>query len=383
MKAKGLKLSAIIFAIGAMLLALVGIYTPSASVMASSSSSQNSSWMKTENGYEKTANTAGSTSGYDKYILGEKNVTLSTQANEGYDLLAWLVLDSSNNKVAELTPTSKTGTVTVDGVDANLTATFEDVDEDGLFDNGEFTISQVLKELRVEPIFGYTYYTLDVTSFAPISNIASEKLIINPAVYVYDESNASLTVETLQNMFVVKGESTSGGFEIKEAYYFETIYKEQGSDAYFVVQNGERVDCLQGAYTLGQQIDIETGVSAGTLMQGVGVTLVTNTTSKLVQNTEIKVVNAENAIVNNSVYFEKDAKNLTTKIAGKFVIAKAYDRINKLELNYHKVYKVELKVNLEGSEASGAILTDLLSVIKVENYVAKETDAFCRKRTKS
>ena len=367
MKAKGLKLSSIILAIGAMFLALVGVSVPSQTIAAAgSTNSRTSSWMLTADGNgdvvrANSAEQAGVTTGYDKYLLGEENVELKATANEGFDVYEWYVKynDGIADKELVLDSVNSTATITVSyehddetlTSSVELTSTYTDVDGDGLYDESELTFSKVFDSVQVEPIFDYTYYNLDTTGL--IENLDAT-VVEGVTPYVYTAGEVATKKE---DQFIKVGEDT---------YFFDEVYNVGTS--YYVLQNGKKADISKGAYTLNEKVDFAMNILGTKTIQAKGLTL-TSTSG----NVNLSVVT--DALADNSVKFETNSYKLTTALLGNVTIKSSTDLKNSLELSYNNVYKVTLDIKLNGEDASSGVVDLLIKgtnkVIATENAVAE------------
>ena len=377
MKAKGFKVSTIILAIGAVFLALFGVSIPTQTVAAASSSDAKSSyWMLTGNGQEKTGVNAGTTYGYSKYVLNAENVTLETVANDGFDVLEWRVEynDGVADKVLTLSPTSASETITVfDSVNsstATLTANFEDLDGDNLYDESSLTFSKVFANVEVEPVFDYTYYNLNVTDLVDNADVT-----IIDGITGYVETAGEVATK-VNNVYLKLDEEI---YLFKEAYNVGT--------SYYVLHNGKKADVATGSYKAGEVVEFNLNTATDSTIQAKNVNLTSQQgNTALTVNTDSSVTNVE-ALANNSVKFINNSYTLTESMFGKVVIETSIDLENSLALEYHNVYKVQLAFNLDGVAATSDLVDLLINgsddsngVITVDNYVAKinETEYYVK-----
>ena len=157
-------------------------------------------------------------------------------------------------------------------------------------------------------------------------------------------------------------------------YYFEanTLFYEEGGNGYYVYQNGDKVDCIQGVYKLNDEVSITTEIKDTALIQGTGLKVKTENSS-----VALAVVGAESALEANKVYFGNSTKNLLNKTAAQFNIIHSDDLVNSLELNFHQVYKTELVYKMNGTKVTDSTISSrLTSVTNVENFVYAEGNIY-------
>lgn len=365
MKAKGFKLlSTIILAFGTMLCGLVGLSTPTSVSAAALNDVEANYHMKTELGYVSTANHVGNTSGYGTYEIGEE-AQLTATANTGYNVVAWKI--DHGNGWFEVNPSVKTQSFTVqqDGLtDVTVTfeATFNIVSGKKVCEESVLKISKVFDHIKATPIYGYNYYNLDVAQMKS---------------YVDD---SKLDLETYEQYVPVTPATekavTNAKYITKDSfvYYFEagTLFYEEGGEGYYVYQNGDKVDCIQGAYKLNDEVNIATAIKETSLIQGTGLKVKTENTS-----VSLGIVGAESALAANKVYFGNSSKNLLNKTSAQFDIIHSDDLVNSLELNFHQVYTTELVYKLNGTTVTDStIASRLASVTSVENFVYQEDNIY-------
>ncbi len=153
---------------------------------------ENSNWLVYRQGEEilpyKDEVIAGQTSGYGKFVLNAKDVSLSTTANTGFELVGWNFTYFSGEETNKflylfseeenLTKTSNSfvytlPSETVEGQAVTIKAEYFDLDNDNFFDSGTFNISNVFSDMTVEPVFDYIYYNLDVSSAFGLTDVAA------------------------------------------------------------------------------------------------------------------------------------------------------------------------------------------------------------------
>ena len=168
----------------------------------------------------------GETSGYGKFVLNQDNVTLTTTARSGFQLVGWQIvyLDRDNQTdfidSADLTSideTSASKEVQVDVGDVAITYTFTYIDSngDGYYDNGTYNISNIFENLQVNPVFDFIYYSVNIDNIVDVMNVEEmQSENINSTDVVYYTS--SVVEENLTHYYdaIISGDLGHIGKEI-------------------------------------------------------------------------------------------------------------------------------------------------------------------------
>lgn len=99
---------------------------------------------------------AGTTSGYGRYRVDATNVVLTTSANTGFEFKYWYVMIGATTQII-------TEDTEIEGVDFSITTA--DTDSDQYNDSSTITLSSVVKDMYVEPVYDYIYYNIDLDGF--------------------------------------------------------------------------------------------------------------------------------------------------------------------------------------------------------------------------
>ena len=220
-----------------------------------------SNWLANDGEPYLSDKKAGSTTGYGRFLLGEEDVTLTANAEEGFYLAGWRIvyidnptivtyIDSSD-LIIENGVASKTLPFGTDGNETTIRFDFIDTDEDGYYDQGSFNIAQVFENLQVSSVFDFIYYNLEISNLLEISTIDSysnEEILGSDNSIYYTSKSDDGTYTHYQDAII----SLSSDGESK-MYYYGDVYSADGEyftlhDTLTDIPSEQRVEYSLGAY---------------------------------------------------------------------------------------------------------------------------------------
>lgn len=298
----------------------------------------------------------GETSGYGKFVLNQDNVTLTTTARSGFQLVGWQIvyLDRDNQTEfidsADLTSideTSASKEVQVDVGDVAITYTFTYIDSngDGYYDNGTYNISNIFENLQVNPVFDFIYYSVNIDNIVDVMNVEemqSENINSTDVVY-YTSSAVEENLTHYYDAIIYFNNVDRQGY-----FYYGDLYNENGR--YFTIHDEARettgqqyIDCTNGAFRLGDEVDFNVSI---------------NITDDVLTSTNIDVVSASVLLGESNVPLVRDADDngysitqdeylRTTAVRVQFYMLDSLNKTANVNFGYHDLYVANIVAYLD------------------------------------
>ena len=314
---------------------------------------------------------AGETLGYGEFILGHENTVLEAFANEGFNIVGWQVeyleTDLATGVVRGekeiVTAAGTTNLKTKTGTTVSAEIELVDDNNDGDFESSKFTLTRVFENLKVVPLYDYTYYNLDISSFASLFNYAN--YIEEDNVKIYYSKLNSLTEEMVYFNAIVEKEG--------KQYYYGNLYFND-VDGYYTKHGARKVPYEKGAFTLGQNVEIvheliidADDVYSSQYIELLGFTF--NGTKLLLNTTGTEIVNTYTRVR------DDDVLN-TTEFAVNINIQNVLSKENVLQMDFNelKIASVDVWVDETDLAETNSVAKMILSVVKVDNEFANLGD---------
>ena len=255
---------------------------------------------------------AGSATGYGEYLLGDTDIEpIKASAKAGFYVAGWQISFTEvvsadyqvTRKIAGQTIADNTAIYqessfaisyeTEDGqsFDVNYTISQSDLNNDGYFEQSILSTSQIVENIKVNPVYDYIYTNVDTTEFVALSNLGAYQTISNifgNTDLVYLTSSTEEAVTVYHNAYL----KTNGKY-----FYFGDVYAD-GDNYYTLNERSPKVDdgkitmqvpVQKGRYRLNQQVEYSTDIDVNTDFNlghnidivGVGLTLDGETTQIL------------------------------------------------------------------------------------------------------
>ena len=328
---------------------------------------------------------AGSTSGYGNFLLGQENVTLTTNAEDGFGLVGWQIvytdepsqstyIDSSDLTVGEDNVASKTIQFGSGENQVDIRFDYLDTDLDGYYDQGSFNISRVFENLQVVSVFDFIYFNVDISELNEISTI---------------NSYSSETIGNSDNTIYYTSKSSNGSYDVysdavvsfnvdgvDKLYYYGELYSD-GTE-YFTLHNTltdlpteQKVDYTLGAYRLLDEVEATFEIDAkedlyaskNIDVQGISVASDSNELDLVLDGEE-------------SAYsITKDQYNRTTSLNFKFIINNSSDQVSVLKIDYDNLYLADIETFIDDVACEGEDINVVLNVLTINFYYAQLTDS--------
>lgn len=328
---------------------------------------------------------AGSTSGYGNFLLGQENVTLTTNAEDGFSLVGWQIvytdepsqstyIDSSDLTVGEDNVASKTIQFGSGENQVDIRFDYLDTDLDGYYDQGSFNISRVFENLQVVSVFDFIYFNVDISELNEISTInsySSEAIgnSDNTIYYTSKSSNGSYDVYSDAVVsFNVDG--------VDKLYYYGELYSD-GTE-YFTLHNTltdlpteQKVDYTLGAYRLLDEVEATFEIDAkedlyaskNIDVQGISVASDSSELDLVLDGEET------------AYSITKDQYNRTTSLNFKFTINNSSNQESVLKIDYDNLYLADIETFIDDVACEGENINVVLNVLTVNFYYSKVTDS--------
>ncbi len=343
-----------------------------------------SNWLVNDGVAYQSNLSVGSTSGYGKFVLGEENITLTTNANEGFRLDGWQIvytdeptnityIDDSDLVVDEFGVGSKTIQFGEDANIVDITLKFIDTDADGYFDQGTFNISKVFDNLQVVSVFDYIYYNVEINSLFNISTIgdySSEQILdSNNTIYFVDKVVGE--TYTTYTEAVINFNSN----ENSKLYYYGNLYYQNG--LYYTIHNTsddraieQKIDYKNGAFRLKETVEASFDINIDSLFEN----SINIDVKSISVSTDNNVLNLIQDAESESFYIEQDSYLRTTNISFKFTIEKSTNQESIVNISYHNLYLANIEAYLDGTLTEGENENSVLDVITATFYYSKISD---------
>lgn len=344
-----------------------------------------SNWLANDGEPYLSDKKAGSTTGYGRFLLGEEDVTLTANAEEGFYLAGWRIvyidnptivtyIDSSD-LIIENGVASKTLPFGTDGNETTIRFDFIDTDEDGYYDQGSFNIAQVFENLQVSSVFDFIYYNLEISNLLEISTIDSysnEEILGSDNSIYYTSKSDDGTYTHYQDAII----SLSSDGESK-MYYYGDVYSADGEyftlhDTLTDIPSEQRVDYSLGAYRMLDEV-------TGTISIDVDEQNIENSTNIDVQSLTVSTGSSVLNLVldgeESGYSIEKDQYGRTLNFSFSFNIPSSSDRESALNIEYDNLYLANLETYIDDVACKGENIDDVLSAVTVTFYYSKVADS--------
>lgn len=298
----------------------------------------------------------GETSGYGKFVLNQDNVTLTTTARSGFQLVGWQIvyldrdnqtefIDSADLTTIDETSASKEVQVDVGDVAITYTFTYIDSNGDGYYDNGTYNISNIFENLQVNPVFDFIYYSVNIDNIVDVMNVEemqSENINSTDVVY-YTSSAVEENLTHYYDAIIYFNNVDRQGY-----FYYGDLYNENGR--YFTIHDEARetagqqyIDCTNGAFRLGDEVDFNVSI---------------NITDDVLTSTNIDVVSASVLLGESNVPLVRDADDngysitqdeylRTTAVRVQFYMLDSLNKTANVNFGYHDLYVANIVAYLD------------------------------------
>ncbi len=356
----------VVFTIMALVISSLLFLTPSTKVMAGDDLSNviDSEYIfdsAIDSAPYKSADIAGTTAGYGKFMLGREDVELTTHANVGFTLVGWTIISENGDKTfvdAESLDENNSKQVTFSS--STITLTYLDTNSDGYLDCGKFLISQIAEDMTVNAVFNYIYYNLDITDVILATdaiNKAGKYTILDlpnglDKVY-YTESVDNKYI----NAIVFKGSE-------QKYYYYNEVYFDGTSlftlhERRIDIPSDMEIDYTRGAYRLKDVVELSIDVNITDDIE----------TSK---NIDIKGYNfsidgvIDNTHVSNFIV-SKDEYTRSNSVLIRVEINDSVDKTNQYLLDYDNLYTANILPFTDSQILEGEQKVKLLDKMQINN----------------
>lgn len=346
---------------------------------------QQSSWLVFENDgevlpYDAAAEgvVAGQTVGYGKFVLNAQNALLTTQANAGFELVGWqfsYLVGGTTNKntfvkfgdaafdddAASLTKQNNTLIYTIKQEafaeqPVAITMDFLDADADGFFDEGSFNISNVFSNMKVEPVFNYIYYGVDVKAIFDFANI---------------KFNYATTSANGGTLFYPQGESApySNAFLQTEnqVLFYQNVWFE-GSRFYTTrMQNGvqQKIDLARGAFRAGEVVNLNFKINALANFLAEDCVNVDIKSASLIEDNTTTELQPRTQNSTRWVEFLTDEYKRSTGLNLQFDIATTRNHVSSLGVVAHQLFVAQISalVDSKNSDNGNAYILNSIEIV--------------------
>lgn len=361
MKSKGFKISILMLLVSICACCFVSLNKNTTSVYAATPTTVDSYYLMGEDGTPYMSNVVvGSASGQGEYVLGHENVELTAIAKDNYKLVGWQITYEEQNvtifeKVEDYATTQKEITLTTASgvsVPAMITVTFAN----GYIKSSTFNLSRVFEDMIIRPVFDHIYYKVEMTELVDISQAMNSKSLGADTLY-YETETVSGGVTTYSNAYIKQ----SGKY-----YYYGTVC--YSDSLYYTVHKtcestpkDQKIAYTLGAFRFDDNVNVEYDIAIDT------------TNIKNSKNIDFKsasiVANETAALTLGSATYGysigQDVFGRTTSYALTFSIAASNNYINAIDIDYHNLFVVDLKLLVDGNETHSEH-SDLFGDIAVE-----------------
>ncbi len=315
------------------------------------------------------AEPAGTTSGYGKFSLGKTDVSLTSTAREGFKLAGWqITYAEQENKTEyislneiELQNFAENGTV-YDYYSKNLadkyntqigiTLKFYDADSDGAYEKSEFIIDRVFEDLKVDAVYDFVYYNVEVTSVVNLTNIKNFSSISTDYGTIFYEN---LAENEYTNCYLLSSE---------KYYYFADLVSENGK--FYSIHSksdestaNEKIEISRGRFKLNDSVKLNFNINkTDDVYESVNIDL---------QGVTINDVplTLKNESEQNNVYsFTQDEFLRTESVAVEFNIT---NKATNIKFVYHSLYVFKINYLFDDETADANELELALQNTTTEN----------------
>lgn len=277
------------------------------------------------------------------YALDE-GAEVQAIANTGYELVKWRVFTGEESYV-DFT-TSETQEIVIGGTNVEVVGTFIDGNGDGRFESGSVTTDKTPADIKIVPVFDYSYYTINASNLKGVMDLTQHATKTD---LYYAGSNSVGDEDVYTNAFI--GDN-----------YFGTVYEKGGE--FYTKHDGYTIDVGRGAFRMNDTVDVLANVGAS---QNIDVKGVKFNSSNLTVSTA--------ATLSNGTYkITKDSDDRTTSVAFN---VKVLAGNNNIELVFDRLYTLSISVTIDGEVPTGfkvAEATAIRSKITANNYYKLKQD---------
>ncbi len=334
--------------------------------------------------YQSTS-VVGSVEGMGKFVLGANAAVLTAIAKENYQLVGWQVTykeqkitgqdGAGNNIIAEVDETDDLSEITlrVEYFDLNasvnltdlngkeISATLTNTQSNGYVSQGNFELATVFENLVITPVFDHVYYKVDATALVNIANLTQ------------DDNNSNLYYQNSVS-YLLEGDYPATkyiGAIIKEGstyFYYGDLYQE-GENLFTLhkMQDGseevEKIDYSRGAFRINDGVTIDYDVKINSDHTKTSAEQIKASTNIDLEKVSL-IANETNDL---SFDLTQDNFERTTEFTINFNIQQENSYINRVVLDYHRLYFIDIKLTVDGSEIDNAVRTEILGAVTNEN----------------
>lgn len=338
--------------------------------------------------------TVGSSSGDNKYIIGETEITpVTAKAQPNYMLAGWQVtyLDQ-NNKVeffnnSNLVSNSKTVELTSKlGEKISTVLQFEDSNSDGYYEGGSFIPSIIFENIEVSPIYDHVYYNIDINNLVTLSKLPTTYIEVETSKIYYSGTDISTKEEVVGNTKTVIKTTVylNSIFNENSKYYFYgSVYKDEITitenlglpnetvtsvvNLYTVHQTiqdqpvTEKIALTKGAFRVGEVANIKMNVNAsGDFATSKNIDVVG---FNINQKTILNVYNEDTT----SDYFKTtaDVYKRTTDYEILFNVEYDSSYTNEINIVYHNLFVATINLSIDGTSATSEQIAEIVAAAKI------------------
>lgn len=258
----------------------------------------------------------GKTTGYGTFNIDKTDIPLITDANDGYKFVGWLIKSAGEQKLLSESATIGEITYTITKTDVNF--------EDGEIDHAELTISNLVEDLVVEPVFDYIYYQLDITNLLDKFALPENQIVENGKTIYYSS--------------------------LEDSVYNNVVVNDSGK-YYFCGNKSSNLDGIKN-FKLGENVQFNLSVQSGVNIESTGF-------FQTALPDEEKINELQATIT-------KDETKKTTAVQINCQLEKSKDLKNVITHEYNDLYIANLTVFVDGAT------TDAEGIVLIENSI-KET----------
>ncbi len=305
---------------------------------------------------------AGVSTGYDEYLLGEKNVEpIKATANQGFQIVGWRVV-FTDDVSKQYSTTRKLGEQTIENGEqiysstdfeityqaaefeqsfsVKYTLTYQDKNGDGYFDYSLLTFDQVVENVTIDPVFDFIYSNVDATQLLKLDNLGDST------------KWQSVNIGEGQDLFFGESINENGTTKYSNSflktnekyYYFGEVYCDDGTNTYYTLNyyqpNGseasltQKIELSRGRFRFNEQVNFTTNVAID--LEGL-------TSSTNVDVTGVKINIDEKTIEltqtgEASFALTKDEFNRTKTIQVAFKMQESKTQLAAIAVEYDKLY---------------------------------------------
>lgn len=295
----------------------------------------------------------GSVDGTGKFVVGQPEKVLNAFAKDNFQFVGWqIIYDEQSGKTQyesilgvgspkNITLTAEDGRT----IDAQISSTYVN----GYIKSSSFSLDNVFEDLTIRPIFDHIYYQVEINELIGFSNITkSAKQIEGNDFYYSSTDDVTLSNGTSAIVYedaIIKIES--------KYYFYGELYEIAGN--FFSRQtrtNDENTEEFikfnRGAFRIGAtveigyDVDIQSDIKNSKNIDLKGISIKSNSVDKLnVRTSETST---------NCFSISKDSFDRTSSYEFEFTIKANSNYKNTVDVDFHNLYVVDLKVLVDGED---------------------------------